>query len=176
MIKSLEYTKGDIWAKIDGHRHVLQSAKTLSNGDKVTESDLSNELPLIKAVCEAVFATRTRTEGVARFKESTGCVRWGEREITPEDSLSGLPSDIKAFCTAVRTAETLKTFNDQKPVEYETDDVPDKKIEIRKGKPVLVNTVRQVVRTKKVRVKNEDGSPAFQGKEPLFYNEPILKS
>lgn len=176
MINALEYTKGNIQVKIDGHRHVLMSAKTLPSGEKITQSDLSNELPLIKAVAEAVFATRTRTEGVARFKESTGCVRWGDRLISPEDSLTDLPSDIKAFCNAVRTAETLKTFNDQKEPEYETEDIPVKNVRMVNGAPVLVAETKKVVRTKRVRVKNEDGSPAFRGKEPLFVDQPILKS
>jgi len=176
MINSLEYTKENIEVKIDGHRHVLESAKTLPSGQVVTDSDLSNELPIIKAVAEAVFATSVRTEGAARFNESTGLVKFNGQVITPESDLTALPEDIQAFCQAIRTPSTIKTFNALKEPEYETDDVPDKKIEMRNGKPVLVDTIKKVVRTKQVRVKNEDGSDAFQGKEPLFYNEPILKS
>lgn len=175
MINALEYTKGNIQVKIDGHRHVLQSAKTLPGGEVITESDLTNELPIIRAAAKAVFPLTTRTEGVARFNEKTGLVKYQGQFITPESNLTALPEDIQAFCQAIRTPSTIKTFNALKDPVYETDDVPDKKIEIRNGKPVLVNTVKKVVRTRKVRVKNEDGSPAFRGKEPLFYNEPILK-
>jgi len=199
MINSLEYTQGNIQVKIDGHKHVLTPAKTamvdknvmipdpenageeiFSHMEKVPEeqkqSKLTNELPIVKAAAKAVFAVNVNSEGIARFNEKNGCVKWNGQVITPESDLTAYPEDIQAFCQAIRTPSTIKTFNAFKEPVYETDDVPDKKIEMRNGKPVLVNTVRQVVRTKKVRVKNEDGSDAFQGKEPLFYNEPILKN
>lgn len=176
MINALEYTQGNIQVKIDGHRHVLESAKTLPSGQVVVDSDLTNELPIVKLAAEAVFPLSTRSEGLARFNEKTGLVKYNGQQITPEDDLTALPEDIQAFCLAIRTPSTLSTYEGLKPPVYETDDVPGSKIEIRNGKPVLVPTVEKRVRTRKVRVKNEDGTPAFRGKEPLFYNEPILKS
>lgn len=158
MINALEYTKGNIEVKIDGHRHVLTSAKSFArmrnvirdgvkitkevteevNGVSVTrkvaiekkvtetvkESKLTGELPIVRAAAKAVFAVSLISEGVARFNELNGCVKWKVPDgpgkppktmvITPESDLTALPEDIQAFCLAIRTPSTIKTFNDVK--------------------------------------------------------------
>ena len=183
MIKSLEYNQGNVQVKIDGHRHVLNPAKTL-RGEEIPESDLSNELPLVKAVAEAVFPLSTRSEGVARFNQQTGLVKWNGNIITPESPLSSYPKDIKAFCTAVRTPETLATFESLKPeedVKYEMENYDRAAIKMVNGSPVLVNETRKRRKTKRMRVKNEDGTLAFTRddagkKKPLYAEVPVFKN
>lgn len=181
MINALEYTKGNIEVKIDGHRHVLMSAKTLSGGQVIVESDLTNELPIIRAAAEAVFPLTTRSEGLARFNEKTGLVKYNGQLITPEDDLTGYPEDIRAFCEAIRTPTTLKTFNALKEPEYETDDIPHSKVQLIDGAPVLVNTIEKRIRTESVRVRNPDKTLAFTRdgkgvKQPLFADVAIIKA
>ena len=175
MINSLEYTKGNIEVKIDGHRHVLESAKTLSDGEEIKESDLTNELPIVRAIAQAVFATTEVSEGVVKFSAQTGLVKWSGAEITPESALEGLPADIRAFAKAVRTPETIATYNALKPVEFEMEDFDHEGIKLINGVPTLIKGIKQRPKTKKVRVKNEDGTPAFRDGEPLFTHVQIVK-
>ena len=184
MINSLEYTKGNIEVKIDGHRHVLESAKTLSDGEEIKESDLTNELPIVRAIAQAVFATTEVSEGVVKFSEQTGLVKWNGSEITPETPLAGLPADIRAFAQAVRTPKTIATFESLKPPkepEYVMEDYTVSGIKIIDGVPTIVNEVKQRPKTKPVRVRNEDRTLAFKRdslgrRTPLFFDQPILKN
>lgn len=167
MINSIEYNQGNIEVKIDGHRHVLQCAKTLSNGDKIPESKLDGQLPLVRAACEAVFSFKARSEGVAKLDYAKGCVRWSGRLITPETPLKGLPADIKAFIKAVRTPEIISIYEALKAPEFEMEEFTVEEVVMREGKPVLVPLTKKRPKTKKVRVKNEDGTLAFSGKKTL---------
>ncbi len=194
MINALEYKSGNIQVKIDGHRHVFESAKSFVRTrtfkkiidskpvgveeeftDKIPESDVSNEIPIVKAAFNAIAKLTTRSEWTAKFNEKTGLVKWQGQIITPETDLTSLPEDIAAFCLAIRTTDTIATYDALKPVEFETDDVPSSRIEMIAGEPVLVNKVNKVIRTKRTRVKNEDGTPAFDNGEPLFAEVPIQK-
>ena len=184
MINALEYNGGNIQVKIDGHRHVLESAKTLLGGENIKESDLSNELPIVRAIAQAVFATTEVSEGVVKFSEQTGLVRWNGAVITPESDLTGLPADIRAFAKAVRTPETIATFESLKPPkepEFVMEDFSQRSVKLVDGKPVWVTETLQRQKTKPVRVKNEDGSPAFiedrdGNQKPHFVDVPILKN
>lgn len=184
----IEYNQGNIQLKIDGHRSVLTCAKTVKHtvdgnpvDAQVKESKLTGQPAIVKAVTNAVFPLSVRTKGLARFNEKTGCVKWNKQQITPESDLTALPEDIQAFCQAIRTPSTIKTFNALKEPEYETDDIPHSKIQLIDGAPVLVNTIEKRVRTESVRVRNPDKTLAFTRdakgvKQPLFADVPILKS
>lgn len=178
MINSLEYTKGNIQVKIDGHRYVLESAKTLPSGEKVKQSPLVDEPPIVRAVAEAVLPLRKRSEGTVRFCEATGIVKWNGQVITPESPLSKLPNDVKAFCQAVRTPETIATFNAAKGPEYVLEEYTDSRVVLVEGEPTLIKERKKRPKTRRIQVKNEDGTLAFrdkEGKEPIWYDEPILK-
>ena len=179
MINSIEYTKGNLQVKIDGHRHVLTSANPSL---AVAESDLTNELLIVKAAGEAVFPLSTRSEGIARFNEATGLIKWQGQVITPESDLSGLPEDISAFATALRTTESIAAFNSLKEPEYEQEEYEFEGVVVVNDVPTLVKETRKRDKMRKVRVKNPDGSPAFTEKivkgktvkSPLFVEVPIV--
>lgn len=189
MIQSIEYNRGDIQVKSDGHRYVLCCKRTLPNGDKVVQSNISKEPALVKSVAGAVFPLRTRSEGLARFNPVTGCIKWDGNIITPESKLTDFPKDIQAFAKALRTPETIATFNAQKEPEYVMENHEVERIKLVDGVPVLVKETIKRPKTQSVRVKDEQGNDVMteavsldeEGDEvkelvPLLANIPVLRS
>ena len=100
MIELVEYTQGNIQFKIDSHRSVLESAKTVDGRD-IAESDFSQIPALVQEAFIAVKDLSTRSEGEAKFKLSAAIIQWDEHIITPDTDLSALPEDILAFVNAI---------------------------------------------------------------------------
>ena len=176
MIESIEYFNGNLHVKIDGHRHVLESEKKLKSGEYINQSDLSNELPLVKSIAEAVLPIKSASNGKIAFNPRTGCVLFGGEQITPRQDISKFPNEVRAFARASRTEESIAAFNASQPPEYETKEVEVQRVVIKSGVPTLISEKKRVPKTRKVAVMDETGAPATRNGKEIFIEQPILKA
>jgi len=179
MIQALRYLprSGNLEIKENNGRRVLESAKTI-NDFSIKDSDVSGESTFIQTIFTAVKGENpSSTIKSCNFNFRLGVFTVDGRVITPDDGLTGETSEVRDFANVVFTPENRVVYDANKPVEYQMESKPFRRIEDRNGVPTLITGTEPVPKTRKVRVKNEDGSPAFdENGKPLFTREKIKKA
>lgn len=178
------------------HSRVVDSRMDLSGEDPIIQA-IAADLPYDDAV--PVDGARVKIKririnpatGIMAITRASEVVENGEvvaSQSLPStiiDMVDDVDADPKVIAMKARhhTPERVQAERDRREAakpkpepEYEMVDKPFSRVERVDGKPTLVTGVEQVPKTRKVRVVNEDDSPAFDEKgKPLFANEKVLK-
>jgi len=110
------------------------------------------------------------------FDLSTGLIHVDGREISPDSDLDSESDQVKTFAAVLFTVENVKTYNDKKPTEYETEEEDFEQIQLIDNKYTLVKGTRQNIKLGKEPVFNTDGSRTIKDGKPLFVEVPKVKS
>jgi len=179
MLQAMRYIpkSGNLEIKIDGHRHVLESAKSLSDGGIVVESDDSNEDSFVKSVFTAIKG-EIPDSSVNRcdYLPGRGVIRVDDRIITPDDDLTGEESEVQTFAGAVFTTENIAVYEAGKPVEYEKESEDFEDFKIENGKHIRFINTREKIKTRSEPLFNEDGSRSMRDGKPRFVEVPVTKN
>ena len=177
------------------HRRVVDSRQDLSGEVQVIQdiaADMAyDETPLVDGARTKIKRIRvipsTGEMAVTRMREvvENGEVIASETlPTTIVDMVDDTDTDPKSVAMKARhhTPERVQAeiarraaAAPKKDPEYELKDKPFSRVERINGKPTLVKGTEKVVKTRPVRVENEDGSPAFhENGKPMFVEEKIL--
>jgi len=188
MIEALRYLpiSGNLEIRIDGHRHVLESAKILEVDEgmvtyEVKDSDTDNEDPFISSVFSSVKGEiPDSTIRSCDYLPKYGVIKVDGKIITPDDDLSNRPVEVKNFAGAVFTEENNALFESLKSP-FETEPVViDEVVDDKDGNPVLTSVQRTRVKMVDVQVRDDQGKLLFtvaNGKEtPVTVKRPVKKA